>query len=99
MLNEKFKPQYNDTILSSQYCKILKDNTKSVKEWMGQLGIKANECKEMISEIIKEPTAIRNIKCWHGCKTWKLKDHKSHDRQYTRNQRVSYGKACKEYQP
>ena len=45
MLNEKFKLQHNETILSLQYRKLLRDNSKSVPEWMGWLIIGKIECK------------------------------------------------------
>ena len=38
----KNKQQYNETILSVQYCKLLRDNSKSVEEWMGQIRMNAN---------------------------------------------------------
>ena len=43
VLNEKFKLQHNATILSLQYCKLIKEQNKNGKEWMDHLRIKANK--------------------------------------------------------
>ena len=45
ILNEKFKPQQSEISLSLQYCKLPRDYSKTEKEWIGQLRMKANECK------------------------------------------------------
>ena len=34
MLNEKLKPEHNETLLSLQYCKLSRKSEQSVKEWM-----------------------------------------------------------------
>ena len=43
--NDKLRCQHNETILSLQYCKLSREEHESAKDQMGQLGIKANECK------------------------------------------------------
>ena len=44
VLNEKFKYHNNRTILSLQYCKLIREE-KSVQEWIGHLKATANECE------------------------------------------------------
>ena len=44
MLIEKFKPQHNQTVLQSQYCKLIKEQNENAEEWMDHFRIKANEC-------------------------------------------------------
>ena len=44
ILNEEFRLQYNETILSLQYFKLSREEHESTEEWMGQLRIKANMC-------------------------------------------------------
>ena len=44
VLNEKFKPQYNETIVPLQYCTLIRDQNKNAKERMGHLKIKASKC-------------------------------------------------------
>ena len=48
ILNVKFKPQHAETVKSLQYCKLSREDNKSVEGWMDCVGIKANElnCKE-----------------------------------------------------
>ena len=41
--SEKFKPQYNEMILSLQYFKLISEENESAEEWMGHLWVKANE--------------------------------------------------------
>ena len=45
VLREKLKPQHNETILSQQYCKLIREEKESPEEWMGHLRVKANECE------------------------------------------------------
>ena len=45
MLDKKFRPQHNETILSLQYCTLGKQNDMTAEEWVGRLKIKATECK------------------------------------------------------
>ena len=48
MLSEKwkkFKPKYNETMLSFQYCKLIREQSENAEEWMGHCRIKANECE------------------------------------------------------
>ena len=45
VLCEKFDPWYNDTILSLQYCKLVRDEKESTEAWIGHLKVKANECE------------------------------------------------------
>ena len=40
----KFKPQHNERILSLQYCKLMREQIKNAKQWMGILRIRANKC-------------------------------------------------------
>ena len=42
---QNFKPQHNETILSLQYCKLNRKKKESAQEWMGELNIKAIDCK------------------------------------------------------
>ena len=44
MLDEQFKLQYHKTVLSLQYCKILRDIEEIAEEWMGHLRLKVKEC-------------------------------------------------------
>ena len=43
-LIQSFKPQFNETILSLQYCKLSRTKSKSSEEWMGHVKFRANEC-------------------------------------------------------
>ena len=43
VLIDKFKPQYNETILSSQHCKLTPEQNKNAEKWMGCLKIKAKK--------------------------------------------------------
>ena len=43
MLSANFKLQFDGTILSLQYCKLVKEQSENAEEWMGHLRIKANE--------------------------------------------------------
>ena len=45
VVSEKFKPQYNETILSLQYNNLIREQGENAEEWLGHLRIKANECK------------------------------------------------------
>ena len=45
MLKGKFKPKHKEKIVSLQCCKFLRGNNEGAEEWMGQSGIKANQCK------------------------------------------------------
>ena len=45
VLSETFKPQHNETILSLQYCKLRREQSENVEEWIDPLRMKANECK------------------------------------------------------
>ena len=45
MVNEKFKPQHNKTILLFQYCNLDRKIEEATQEYMGRLQIKATECK------------------------------------------------------
>ena len=43
VFSELFKCQHNKTILSLQYCKLIKEQDENAEEWMGHLIIKVNE--------------------------------------------------------
>ena len=43
MLNNKFKPQYNETI-KSKMCKLLRQTNENTEEWMGRIRVAATEC-------------------------------------------------------
>ena len=62
VLRVKFKPQHTLTILSFQYCKIIREQSKNTKEWVGHLGIKANESEYKEKDEILEFKAIYK---WH----------------------------------
>ena len=53
---EKFKLQHNETILSLQSCKLIREDKGSTEEWMGCIRVKVNECeykeKDKIERII-----------------------------------------------
>ena len=42
-LNNNFSPQYNETIRSLQFCKLVRQYDESTEEWMGRLRIAAIE--------------------------------------------------------
>ena len=44
MLNSKFRPQYNGTIKSLQFCKLVSQHNESPEEWKGMLRIAGIEC-------------------------------------------------------
>ena len=44
MLCEKFQPYHNEIFWSLQYCKLTREQSENVTEWIGYLRIKANEC-------------------------------------------------------
>ena len=43
VLKEESRPQYKETILSLQYCKLHRKENESTQEWMGRFCIKAVE--------------------------------------------------------
>ena len=43
-LSNKFKPQYNKTIKSLQFRKLIRYDEDNVEEWMGRLHVSAVEC-------------------------------------------------------
>ena len=45
ILRKKFRPQFNETIKSSQFHKLVCCSNESVNEWMGRLRTAAVECK------------------------------------------------------
>ena len=47
-LNSKFKPQYNDTIMSLHFCKLCRQMNENADEWMGRLRLAAVECNYKI---------------------------------------------------
>ena len=44
MLNRKLKPQYNETVKSLQFHKLIRQSNESVEELMGRLRTAAVEC-------------------------------------------------------
>ena len=60
LLGEKFKPQQNEPILSSQYCKLVREEKESDEDWMGQLRIKQNEHEYREGQEVKEQFVIGN---------------------------------------
>ena len=45
LLSEKIRPQQNRTILSLQYCKLIREQSQNADEWMGHIRMKANTCQ------------------------------------------------------
>ena len=43
-LNNKFKPQYNETIKSLHFCKLGRRMNENAEEWLGRLRLAAVEC-------------------------------------------------------
>ena len=69
VLNEKIKPQHNETILSFQYCKLIGQQCQVAEEWMGRLRIKANEC------VYKEKDKILREQCINGISNDEITNH------------------------
>ena len=44
ILNNKFRPQYSETIKSPQFCKLVRQHNASAEEWMGRLRIASIKC-------------------------------------------------------
>ena len=44
MLNNKYKPQFNETIKSLQFCKLNRQTAENVEEWIGTLRLAAIDC-------------------------------------------------------
>ena len=44
ILTKKFRPQFNETIKSSQFCKLSRQNGENAEEWKGRLWLSAIEC-------------------------------------------------------
>ena len=44
-LGNRFKPQYNETIKSLQFHKLVRHHNESIEEWIGRLRITATDCK------------------------------------------------------
>ena len=42
--NNKFKPQYNETIKSLKFCQLGRQTNENAEEWMGRLRLAAIEC-------------------------------------------------------
>ena len=78
-LATKFRPQYNQTIMSLQFRQLHRIEGEGINEWMGRLCVAAAECgykeinkqlkeqfihslndKDMLDDIIKEPTTKSN---------------------------------------
>ena len=56
----KFKPQFNKTIKSLQFCKLSRQNRENAEEWMGRLRLAAIDCNyRKIYRHLKE-------QCIHG---------------------------------
>ena len=54
-LTNKFKPQYNETIISLQFRKLYRYEDENVEEWMGRLWVAAVECNyHEVSRQLKE---------------------------------------------
>ena len=70
MPSEKFKLQYNETILYLLYCKIIKEQSDNADKWMVHLRMKANECKYKEKDRRQKEQSINGIN--------------SDDRNYTR---------------
>ena len=65
-LNEKFKPQHCETILSVLYYRLVRRIDENAEKWMGHLTIKTNKCsyKNVISnKKINLLMALMTIKC------------------------------------
>ena len=45
VLSETFKPQHNETILSLQYCKLIREQSENAEGLKGHLKIQTNICK------------------------------------------------------
>ena len=43
ILTNKFKPQFNKTLKSLQFCKLITQNRANTEEWMGRLWLPAIE--------------------------------------------------------
>ena len=43
-VNRKFKPQYNETVKSLQFCKLIRQSNESAEEWMGRLRTAVVKC-------------------------------------------------------
>ena len=68
MLSNKFKSQHNETILSLKYCKLIREQSKNAKEWMGNLrirqinvGIKKRKLEEHFTNIINDNYMMAEI--------------------------------------
>ena len=44
ILMDKFRPQFNETIKSQQFCKLSRQNGENAEEWMGKLCLSTVEC-------------------------------------------------------
>ena len=56
ILNRKFKPQYNETIKSLQFCNLVRQKNENMEEWMGRFRTPAMECnyKEVDRQLKEE---------------------------------------------
>ena len=54
-LTNKFRPQFNKTIKSLQFCKLSRQDGESKEEWMGRLQLSPVECNyQEINRKLKE---------------------------------------------
>ena len=44
MFNNKFKPQYNETIKSLQFHKLMRQANESTEKWIGRIRVAAIKC-------------------------------------------------------
>ena len=63
ILTNKFRPHFNETIISLQLCKLSRQDGENVEECMGRLQISAIECN--YPELDKIKTAIDTCFEWH----------------------------------
>ena len=50
VFSEQFKSKLSETILSLQYCKLIRQQSENAEEWMNCLTSKASECKDKEKE-------------------------------------------------
>ena len=61
VMDNKFRPQHNGTILSLQYCKLSRQYDEMAKEWIGTFRMKAAKYKYKENEKCLKEQSINDI--------------------------------------
>ena len=84
ILTNQFRPQFNKTIKSLQFCKLSRQNGENAEEWMGRLWLSVIECnykqlnrklKEQFIHGLNDTDVLGKNNSGAHKNTWKYRDH------------------------